>query len=551
MIRTPIMEAVSFCINTIFMIRHCLVIILALSFGVCAAQKQPNILWITCEDMSPHLGSYGETVAKTPHLDALAKDGIRFTNAYTTAGVCAPSRAAIITGMYQTFLGAQNMRVHRSNASANNYPVNFLEYEAVPPSYVKAFPEYLRAAGYYCTNNAKTDYQFQAPPTVWDESNKKAHYRNRPDKGQPFFSVFNIEATHEGQVKKLQASDLLVDPKDVQVPPYYPDTKLVRDNIARFLTNVMRMDQQAGALIAELKREGLYDNTIIFFYADHGDALPYVKREVLKRGIHVPLLVKMPAGKGEGRGVVNDRMISFIDLAPTVLALAGVNIPEYMPGRAFLGAQAAKTGHKYIFAARDRMDADYEMIRSVHDGRYQLVRNYYPNLPRYQNNAYRIQQQPMMAEMLEMKAKGELKQPVLRWFESKPVYELYDMEKDPYEFEDLAGNKAYADKLSELQGALEAWTKKYDPYEEVPEMEMVSGWWGGKKEAPKTEKPVIELKNGIVTIECSTEGASIGYRTSETDKWKVYTGPFKPVKGSTLFAIAQRIGYKPSMIVKH
>lgn len=512
-----------------------------------SAQQRPNIVWITCEDMSPRLGIYGESVAKTPNLDALGRDAIRFTNAYTTAGVCAPSRATIITGMYQTFTGAQHMRVTRAASSAHLYPANFVEYQAVPPPYIKAFPEYLRAAGYYCTNNAKTDYQFQAPPTVWDESSGTAHYRNRREKDQPFFAVFNIMDTHEGQVNRLNPAELLVNPGDVVVPPYYPDTKAVRDNIARFLTNVTRMDRAAGRIIRELKEAGLYDNTIIFFFSDHGDALPYVKREILKRGIHVPLLVKMPANSSaKTRNTADDRLISFVDLAPTVLSLAGIPIPEHLHGKPFLGPRATPAGHRYIYAARDRMDADYDMIRSVHDGRYQLIKNYHPNLPRYQNNQYRIDQQPMMAEILQMRKSGKLPPNALRWFESKSEYELYDLKNDPYEFNDLTKNPAHAGKLKELQHAISEWQERCDPYARIPEREMVEKWWQGKTTMPETAKPVIRIREGMVSITCQTEGASIGYRFSDNEAWKVYTGPFRWDGKGSVKAVAHRIGYKGS-----
>lgn len=533
------------------MIRNILIISFLLQFSFTVSAQRPNIVWITCEDMSPHLGSYGETIAKTPNLDALAKDGMRFSNAFTTAGVCAPSRASIITGMYHTFIGAQNMRVSMPDASINEFPSNFISYQAVPPPYVKCFPEYLRAAGYYCTNNSKTDYQFQAPPTVWDESSKNAHYRNRPDKNQPFFSVFNIETTHEGQVNKLKNEDLLIDPDDVLVPPYYPDTKIVRDNIARFLTNVMRMDKRAGQIIDDLKKENIYDNTIIFFYSDHGDALPYVKREILKRGIHVPLLVKMPLDQSKSKGMVSDRMISFIDLAPTVLSLAGVTIPQHFKGKAFLGNAATAQGHTYIFAARNRMDANYEMARSVHDGKYQLIKNYYPDLPRYYDNYYRRNQQPMMEEILNLRKEGKLNETVLRWFSSKPVYELYDLQNDPHELNDLAKDSKYQSKLVELQKALADWQAINDPYEQVPEMEMVDKWWSGKKEMPVTELPVILVRNNVATISCLTPGASIGYKMRDNESWKVYTGPFPLKADAVVSAVAHRIGYKRSKVVTY
>lgn len=509
--------------------------------------QHPNIVWITCEDMSPHLGSYGEKVAKTPNLDKLAEQSIRYTNVFSTAGVCAPSRSAIITGMYQTAIGTHHMRVRKSLNAPEAYPANFLEYNAVVPPYVRAYPEYLREAGYYCTNNFKTDYQFDAPPTTWDEVGTKATYRNRPDKNQPFFAIFNIETSHEGKVHQLAHLPLLVNPDDVTVPPYYPDNKVIRNDIARFLTNVMRMDEEVGKIVQQLKDDGLYDNSIIFFYADHGDGLPYVKREILDRGLRVPLLVKMP---NSTQNSVTDRKISFIDLAPTLLSLANIPIPKHLHGKAFLGKQVTPNGHAYIFAARDRMDSEYDRVRSVHDGRFQYVRNYMANLPRYQHIRSRLAQ-PMMKEILRLKEAKELNPTVLRWFESKPLEELYDVQNDPHQLNDLAKNPAYKAKLNELRGAFEAWSKQYDVYGDVPEMEMVANWWNGQKEAPTTAKPEIKQQGNKIVLSCKTNGASIGYKTRQADKWKVYTGPFVHQTNDSLYVVAQRIGYKRSEVVKN
>jgi N-sulfoglucosamine sulfohydrolase len=511
-----------------------------------SSQQRPNIIWITCEDMSPHLGSYGEKIAKTPNLDKLAEQSTRYTNVFSTAGVCAPSRSTIVTGMYQTAIGTHHMRVRKSLNAPEAYPVNFLEYNAVVPSYVKAYPEYLRAAGYYCTNNFKTDYQFEAPPTVWDEVGSTATYRNRPDKNQPIFSIFNIETSHEGKVHQLDKLPLLVRPEDVTVPPYYPDNAVIRHDIARFLTNVMRMDEEVGILIQQLKDDGLYDNSYIFFYSDHGDGLPYVKREILDRGLRVPMLVKAPQQK-EGR--VEARKISFIDLVPTLLSITNLPIPKHLPGKAFLGNKATPEGHRYIFASRDRMDSEYDRVRSVHDGRYQYIRNYMANLSRYQHIRSRLSQ-PMMKEILRLKEAKQLNLTVMRWFESKPLEELYDVQKDPHQLHDLAKDPAHKAKLNELRKAFNEWSKQYDVYGDTPEMEMVATWWNGKKEAPITEQPQVNLRGNKITLSCKTEGASIGYKTRQADSWKVYSRPFIHQPRDSLYVVAQRIGYKISEVVK-
>jgi arylsulfatase A-like enzyme len=503
---------------------------------------RPNIVWIVCEDMSPHLGSYGEKVAKTPVLDQLAKESVRFTQAYSTAGVCAPSRSALITGNYQTSIGGHNMRTLGFSASAkNDYPVGLKPYSAVIPAGVKCFPEYLRMAGYYCTNNAKQDYQFEAPVTAWDESSNKGHWRNRPDKNQPFFSVFNLETTHESQVWVRDKEPLLVDPKTVEVPRYYPDDSVSRHVIARFLSNVMVMDKQVGQIIQQLKDDGLYENTILFFYSDHGDGMPFVKRELYHRGLKVPLLIKAPFLP---KGTTDDQLVSFVDFGPSVLSIAGIPIPKTMQGQAFLGAQKAKTERKYIYAARDRMDSEYDRVRAVNDGRFNYLRNYMPEKPYYQDIKYRLMN-PLMKHILTLKKEGKLNEEQMYWFRpNKVAEELYDTHNDPDEFKNLASDPSYAKKLAELRKKHEEWTKRYGDLGAINEVELVKKWWGGQTEAPSTAVPEIRLEKGLVHISCQTEGASIGYRTDTKQAWSVYTEPFPAPSGKKIFVKAQRIGYQ-------
>ena len=516
--------------------------------------RRPNILWITCEDMSLHLGSYGSTQVKTPNLDLLASQGIRYTNAFATAGVCAPSRSAIITGMYQQSIGTQHMRTHLYPGNKNAYPPGYVGYAAVVPPDVKCFPEYLRAAGYYCTNNVKEDYQFDAPPTVWDESSKDAHWRNRKNLHQPFFSIFNLTVTHESQVWVRSGEPLLVDPKNVAVPPYYPDVPEVRTDIARHLSNVMVMDQQAGQILQQLKDDGLEDNTIIFFYSDHGDGLPFVKREIYDRGTRVPLIIKF--GKNwqglnpffDRQGVVDDQLISLVDLAPTMLSLTECEIPAHLQGQAFLGRAKAQP-RKYIYAARDRMDSEYDRVRAIRDHRYLYLRNYMPEKPYYQDIGYRLQQ-PMMPVILRMKEEGKLNETQMLWFrENKPKEELYDCEKDPDQLTNLADDPQHTGKLAEMRREFDEWIGKVGDMSEMEEATMVKKWWNGKEGPPVTEKPKITKgKNGIA-IASRTTGASIGYKFKREDAWAVYTDPLKTNGRDSLYVIAQRIGYSESDVV--
>jgi len=534
-----------------------------------AQQAKPNILWITCEDISPYIGAYGDKLVKTPNIDRLAREGIRYTKAYTTAGVCAPSRSAIITGMYQTSIGTHHMR---TNGAAKYQPVP--PYSAVIPDYVKCFPEYLRKAGYYCTNNEKQDYQFTAPVTVWDENGPAASFRNRP-RNKPFFAVFNFMITHESQLF-MRKDSLRVNPDNASVPPIYPDTKTVRQDMARLFTNIELMDKQVGELIQLLKDDGLYDKTIIFFYSDHGGALPWMKREVLERGTHIPLVIRFPGGKNGG--TINNELISAIDFAPTVLSLAGIKIPNHLQGQAFLGAQKAKTPRKYVFAARDRMDTEYDRVRMVRDQRFRYLYNYMPEKPYYQNIEFRLDV-PMMKEILKLKEDGKLNKDQMAWFEPKPTEELYDVENDPFELHNLADDSKYKMKLDEFKSALQTWIKKNGDMGAIPEMDMIKKWWNDNNEPPTTATPEIINTNGGVKLSCATKGASVGYRIHKagaTDEpaehtiqtwdasliimknvqqgdmvttipaWQIYSGELIRLNhGDTLLVNAMRIGYKP------
>ncbi|MGH9659550.1 MAG: sulfatase family protein, partial [Bryobacteraceae bacterium] len=280
------------------------------------AAGRPNFLWITTEDMSPDMGCYGDAYARTPNLDRLAAQGARYTRAFTIAGVCAPSRSGIITGMHPTTIGTHHMRS-----------------KGVPPPEVRCFTEYLRAAGYYCTNNVKTDYNFDPPVTAWDESSRTAHWRGRA-KDQPFFAVFNHIVTHESQVRATPeqyaentrelTSGERHDPAKAALPPYYPDTPVVRKDWATYHDNITAMDKQVARLLAQLEADGLAENTVVFFYGDHGRGLPRAKRWIYDSGIHIPLLIRWPGHIAAGG--VRDELVSSLDFAPTLLRLAGVEI---------------------------------------------------------------------------------------------------------------------------------------------------------------------------------------------------------------------------------
>ena len=527
------------------------------------APPRPNIIWISNEDMSPRLGAYGDTVARTPVLDRLAKESVRFTNAYTTAPVCAPSRAAIITGMYQTTIGAQHMRTTEDRVPELPGP-----YLAVPPFYVKAFPEYLRAAGYYTTNRSKTDYQFGVPFTIWDETGRTAHWRNRTDKSQPFFSVFNLEVTHESQIfpssPARAGKAAITDAARLEVPPYYPDTPLVRQELARMYDNIADMDAQVGAILKQLEEDGLADNTIVFYWSDHGDGIPRAKRSLYDSGLRVPLMMRWPKGLGPAAtpGAVRDDLVSFIDLAPTVLALAGVEIPVHLQGRVLAGPRAA-AAPEYVFAARDRMDIEYDMMRSARDGRFLYIRNLAPELPYAGHIIYR-NQSAIMQEWFRLQAERKLTGPPALWMRtSRPAEELYDTKADPHQIRDLSGDPAHRVTLERMRKAVTDWMLRTGDQGLINEAEMIERMWPGGVQ-PETAQPYIVPRRAIdgptraatlsidgpteLAIYVPTQGASIGYTTEEgaSAKWRLYSGPILATAPMTLRAKAIRYGYKES-----
>jgi len=524
------------------------------------ARKQPNILWISTEDMSAHLGCYGDKVARTPNIDRLASQGIRYTNVFTTAAISAPCRAGIITGMYQTSIGCMHMRTTSYRRSADN-PV---EFTAVPPHYVKTFTEYLRTAGYYCTNNSKTDYQFAkdpVPASIWDECSRNAHYRNRPDKSQPFFAVFNWLGTHESQ--DWDISNVKTDPKSVNVPPYYPDNEIIRRNIAKMYDNIARLDSVVGVLVNELEREGELDNTIIFFWGDHGDGLPRAKRWLYDSGLNVPLIIRFPGGKDAG--TVNGQLISSIDLGPSVLSLAGIPVPSHMQGRPFLGNQASSP-RDAVFAARDRVDESYDMIRSVRTKDFLYIRNYYPNEPFPIWVPY-LSNMPIYKEMLRLDAEDKLTGPQKSWMAYKrPPEELYDVKADPFQINNLAENPGYKSVRDELRKRQDQWTIETGDMGLLNEPEMIETMWPGMKQ-PVTDIPYFIINSPedrasknyrtggtfsspmTLGFYCPTHGSSIVYtfEKKENPHWLLYSGPLHLKPGNYSIRIkAVRYGYKDS-----
>ena len=508
-----------------------------------------NIIIISCEDISPDLGCYGNPVVKTPNLDALAKDGILFQNAYSTAGVSAPSRAALITGMYASSIGADNMRTNAKDVKG------ILPYQAVPPSVVKCYSELIRQKGYYTTNNDKTDYQFDAPLSAWDDCSKMAQWENRPE-NSPFFSIFNIMTSHESQIIYRKNSPISYYDKDVIVPPYYPEDSIVRRDIVRNYSNITVMDREAGEIIDKLKEQGLYDDAIIIFYSDHGGPLPRQKREIVESGTHVPLLIKLP--KNQYAGTKNSELVSFIDIPSTVLSLVGIKVPCYMQGQIFLGKNKDKA-RKYVHASRSRMDAEVDMVRMTFDKEFMYIHNFYPEKSYYQDIQFRVNSVPTMSRMLELKDQGKLDSLQMIWFSTtKPKEQLYKINNDPNTLYDLAGNPNYKKDLIRLRKENDKWMKTIGDNglnkdkSVKTEKELVSEMWPNGVQ-PQVIPPKVTVKDSVLHIKTITPGTSLVYQINgkglNARHWMLYNKKgFKVNKGDSISIIASRLGYKNSTV---
>ncbi|MBI5387914.1 MAG: sulfatase-like hydrolase/transferase [Verrucomicrobia bacterium] len=431
-----------------------------LALPVLAAEpaRRPNVLWITAEDISPNLGCYGDTYARTPQLDAFARESVRYTRAFATAPVCSPARSCLITGMYATSLGTQRLR--------SRFPV---------PSNVRGFPALLREAGYYTANNVKTDYNLRDEPAFirdcWNESSPRAHWRGRQP-GQPFFAVFNLMTTHQSrasvwphkQFEKEVAAKLTPgerhDPAKAPLPPYYPDTPEARQTWARYHDCITAMDKEAGALLRQLAEDGLADDTIVFFYGDNGMGLPRGKRCLWDTGLHEPLLVRLPEKfrrlAPDAPGTATDRLVSFVDFAPTVLSLCGLKVPAHMQGVAFLG-EAAGPPREFVFGARDRVDEVFDLSRSVRDRRFLYIRNFMPHLSWMPPENF-SDGSTFRRELRVLAGQGKLNAAQLTYAgPRKPLEELYDMEADPHQIHSLASNPAHHSTLERMRRALREW----------------------------------------------------------------------------------------------
>jgi N-sulfoglucosamine sulfohydrolase len=419
--------------------------------------KLPNFVWIVAEDLSPNLGCYGDKDAVTPNLDRFASQGARFTRCFTHAPVCAPSRSGLVTGMYPTSIGSHHMR-----STLKNPPPTFLEE--------------LRKADYFVAWPGKTDWNFTPPKAASDSI---ANWVTKGELKEPFFAYINFNVTHESQVRPTKAQyekntarlkpAERHDPAKVTLPPYYPDTPEVRKDVATYHDNATAMDYQVGDVLRWLDDKKLADNTVVFFFGDHGWGLSRGKRWLYDSGTRAPLIVRWP---GQIRpGSVREDLVAFVDFAPTVLSLAGAPVPVRMQGRPFLGEPIKE--RKYVYAARDRMDETFDRIRSVRDTRFKYIKNYYPKLPYAQHILY-MDEMPTMQVWRRLAAEGKLTGPQKLFFApTKPDEELYDTQADPHEVNNLAAGPAHADKLKELRAALAAWETETKDLGSVSEADLI------------------------------------------------------------------------------
>lgn len=439
------------------------------SFDTQNAEKQPpNIVWIVSEDNSKHyMKLFDDNGVETPNIAALAKHGILFDHAFSNAPVCSVARSTIISGCYAPRTGTQ---YHRRT-----------EYVPMPDS-LRMFPAYLRNAGYYTVNNSKEDYNFTKGDDVWDVSSKKGSWKNRK-KGQPFFYVHNIGTTHESSVQfsetDMEAHPTRTKENSFKVQPNHPDTELFRYTNAYYRDRIMDMDKQVGEVVEALKADGLLENTFIFYYGDHGGVLPGSKGYVYETGLHVPMVVRIPEKYKDlvdkKMGSRAKRFVSFVDLAPTVLDLAGIKVPKQMDGRPFLGKNIdlkALRNNNVTYGYADRFDEKYDLVRSVRKGKYKYIRSFQPfNVDALMNN-YRYKQLAYR-EWKTLYREGKLNETQSAFFKPRAPEMLFDVEKDPYETKNLAQDPEMRTTLKKMHSLLNTWIKEMPDLSLYPEFYLV------------------------------------------------------------------------------
>ena len=436
---------------------------------------KPNIVWLVAEDQSQYFFPfYGDNSVTLPNISQLLENGIVYDGMNSPYPVCAPARSAIITGMYPNSIGTGNQRAYNYNRTVrtdNESILGFPYYSSKLAEQIKPFTQILRENGYYTTNNSKMDYNFKLREDAWDESSKEASWEKR-NKDQSFFSVFNFGVTHESQIWLRDKQELKVDPNDLSVPPFFPNDSLTRHALAVNYSNLVEMDKQMGEIIDKLKDQGLYENTYIFFYSDHGGPFPRHKRAIYDTGSKVPLVIKFPK-RIKVKEKRNYDLLNFIDFAPTILSIAGLEIPKVYQGIAFLGSKKSKNKRNYSYSASDRFDEVTDKIRAVKTKKYKYIRNYDINKPHALNNYYRTQM-ALMRHLTALNESNLLSAEQKLWFNvPKNPEEFYDLENDPFELNNLIGEKKYSKEIENLRIQLDNWIDQINDPVNIPEKELV------------------------------------------------------------------------------
>ena len=510
-------------------------VLLFINISFIYGQKKPNILWIVCEDQSLFFSIYGDSTAHTPNIEQLAKDGTIYENCFTTSPVCSPSRSSLITGMYPTTIGTQHMRAYKKDKKNKINKHNQLPfYSALAKKDYKFFTEILRANGYYCTNNSKEDYNMAKSPLAWDESSDKAHWRNR-NKSQPFFSVFNFNITHESRIWKNSKVHEENEIEKINLPKIFPDNSEIKNDFLTNYKNIESLDNRIGNIIQQLKDDGIYDNTIIFFYSDHGGPFPRYKRSIYDTGIQCPLVIKWLNKQSER----NNQMVSFIDFAPTLIDLAALKIPDYMEGVSFY----KKDQRNYIYASSDRFDEFSDSRKCVRNKNFKLILNIDTITPIGKAVNYRKQMKTM--QVIDSMNKNNILDGYFNsWYQpGKEEYEFYNISNDPLELINLISDSSYFNDISKLKTQLHNWTEASD-YGNMSEKNMIEEMFSKDFKPMKLNNPSVKKSDEGVVIYSNNSGASIGYRTNKNQSWKIIENGDQIVSKNTFELLMFKPGYE-------
>lgn len=432
--------------------------------------KRPNFVFIVSEDNSIHyLRLYGNKLGITPNIERLADNGLTFNHAFSGAPVCSVARSTLATAMHAPRVGFQ---YHRKSALAS-----------LPPG-VKPWSQVLRENGYYTTNNAKTDYNFNVNrKEVWDMSSNKATWRNRPNKAMPFFHMQSFADSHESRLHfplKQMETPTKTSPDDVMLQPYFPDTPIMRYTKARYYDRIRVIDSQVGKIVNQLKEDGILEDTFVFYFGDHGGVMPRSKGYAYESGLHVPLVVRIPENFKKlidhKRGTRTNGFVSFIDFGPTLLNLASISVHKELDGQAFFGkgvSAADLANRDEVFGHADRFDEKFDMVRTYRKGKWKYIRNYQSYYADGLQNNYRYRQ--LAYDNWRNLYRAERLNPVQRqFFERRSVEQLFNLEKDPHEVTNLAADPAQSKRLAEMRELLKNKMKSINDLSFYPENRMVT-----------------------------------------------------------------------------